>query len=87
MASDDFRPTFGKCNQCGLFHPPLKSGEICPMAKEKTSDGTEINLNIFFTTMKNIMVANIKKNNIKDIQKFSSYVIINLNKIIETYKE
>jgi hypothetical protein len=87
MASDDFRPTFGKCNQCGLFHPPLKSGETCPMAKEKTSDGTEINLNPFFSSMKNILTANIKKNNIKDIQKFTGNLIIELNKIIETYKE
>lgn len=84
---DAFRPSNDKCGQCGLYHPPIRPGERCPMAKEKAADGTEIDLNKFFLNMKNIMIANIKKNDIKNIDKFTGHVIVNLNKIIETYKE
>ena len=84
---DRYGPSNDKCSQCGLYHPPLKQGENCPMVKEKTADGREINLDNFLTNMKNIMTANIKKNNIKDIPKFSGNIIVALNKVIETYKE
>jgi len=84
---DRFGPSNDQCSQCGLYHPPLRPGEKCPMAKEKTTDGKEINLDNFLINMKNIMVANIKKNHIKDIQKFSGHIIVALNKVIETYKE
>jgi len=39
--------TFARCNQCGTFHPPVKSGEKCPVAPIK-QDGKDLDLNHFF---------------------------------------
>lgn len=83
---DFMSPSAGVCRQCGFSHPPLAPGEKCPMAKEKTENGNEIDLDNFLLNMKTIMVANIKKNNIEDIKKFTNYMIIELNKLIEKYR-
>jgi len=36
--------TTTKCPQCGLLHPPLKEGEICPMSKSVLDKSNMVNL-------------------------------------------
>ena len=83
---DFHSPSTGKCPQCGFHHPPIAQGTICPMAKVKTEGGQEIELNEFLVSIKNIMIANIKKNKIEDVKKFRNAVILNLNQFIESYR-
>lgn len=85
----DLKPSLPRCPQCGKFHPPLKEGEECPLKDHSVSPESESNLNIhpFISNMKSIIVNNIEKKDIKDIDKFQKYVILELNKIIENYSE
>lgn len=79
--------SFKICEQCGFSHPPLRTGEKCPMAKEKTPSGQEINFNEIFNSLKNILTSQIKNKNIKDLKKFFGKIIIEITKISEEYKE
>ncbi len=84
----DTQPTFGiKCPQCGLFHPPLKEGEKCPIAKDKDDKGNEIDFNPFIIQIKNIILAKISKDEIKNTKKLLADVVINMTNFVEKYKE
>lgn len=75
-----------QCPQCGFMHPPLEQGAKCPMAKEKDSRGNEIDLTQFFSSLKNILISQIKSKEIKDPQKLMSYILVGVTKLIERYK-
>lgn len=75
------------CPQCGLSHPPIPQGSRCPMAKEKTNDGNEIKLDDFFTSLKNILVSQIKKKNIKDPKRILAFTLVMITKLLEKYEE
>jgi hypothetical protein len=75
------------CTQCGFSHPPLKEGELCPMAKVKTNDGNDIDLTNFFTSLKSILISQISKKNIKDPKKILSFTIVMITKLLEKYEE
>lgn len=80
----DFAPSAPKCPQCGMFHPPINGK--CPMAKDKV-DGTEIDFNPFFSKLRTILIANIQKKKIKDLNKLFIQIILSLQKILDEYKE
>ena len=75
------------CGQCGFSHPPIPGGEKCPMAKEKSPSGEELDFSQFYSSLKNILTSQIQKKNIKDTKKFLGNIIIELLKIVEAYKE
>ena len=79
-------PTFTACPQCGFFHPPIKQGEKCSLAKDKVGE-TEIDLNAFFTKLKPILLTTIEKKHIKDLNKLYIAIILPLQKILDDYKE
>ena len=78
-------PTAGVCNQCGFSHPPV-AGK-CPMAKEKNAEGVTIDMNDLFTPLRTIAMSQIQKKGIKDIKKLFGYIIIEITKLLENYKE
>jgi hypothetical protein len=84
-------PSTGQCPQCGMYHPPVRPGEICPMkpVTVKAPDGTSQNIELekYLVTMKTIIVSQIPKKSIKDPKKFFQNMIIELTKYIEGYKE
>ena len=75
------------CQQCGLSHPMLQPGEKCPMAKENSPTGEEINYNQFMINIKNIVSSQIQFNEIKDPNKMFAYLTVEFLKIAENYKE
>lgn len=79
--------SFSICSQCGYSHPPLPTGEKCPMAKEKSPSGIDIDYTEFFSSLKNILTSQINKKDIKDIKKFFGNIIVEITKISEDYKE
>lgn len=83
------QPSLPQCPQCGKFHPPLQEGEDCPL--KGTSDGTGVNNQVdvgnFLAKMKSILLNNIEKKEIKDLDKFQNHLVVELNKIIENYHE
>lgn len=83
----DIPMSFPKCSECGLSHPPVPVGEKCPLAKEKTITGEEINFNDFFVSLKNILTSQIKIKQIKDYKKLLGKMIVEITKIAEEYKE
>jgi len=85
MAGPDFSPSFGKCEQCGFTHPPI-AGK-CPMAKEKGPSGQDLDLNPLFVPLRNIAISQIKSKGITDLKKFFMYIIIEMTKLMEQYKE
>jgi len=89
--SSGMSTSFGECPQCGLSHPPIPQGTTCPNApvKGKTEDGQEkiVDLNQFFSTLKNIFISQISIKNIKDPEKMFKYLIVEVTKKLEEYKE
>jgi len=81
----EIHASFGRCEQCGTFHPPLRKGERCPVAPIKNSDGEEIDLNPFFAQLKNICMSQIQQKGIKDTKKLFQYVTVEITKLLETY--
>ena len=80
-------PTVGSvCPECNLMHPIIP-GKKCLMAKEKTPEGTEIDFDSFFGSLKTIVVSQIETKNIKDPKKFLGHVVVNITKLIEGYSE
>lgn len=75
------------CKFCGYSHPPIRQGEKCPMAKEKTNSGEEIDFNSFFASLKNILISQIKIKNVKDSKKFLGNILVEITKMSEGYKE
>jgi hypothetical protein len=78
-------PSVGKCDQCGFTHPPV-AGK-CPMAKEKSAEGTLIDMNELFNPLRTIAISQIQKKEIKDTKKLFGYIIIEITKLMESYKE
>jgi len=76
-----------ECSQCGLSHPALPNGEKCPMAKEHTPDGKEINYEQFMRNVKNITSSQIQFKKIKDPDKMFAELTVAFMKIVESYKE
>jgi len=81
----DISASFARCEQCGFTHPPV-TGK-CPMAKEKSPSGQELDLNPLFMPLRTITISQIQKNNIKDLKKFFGYIIVEMTKLMEKYKE
>lgn len=81
------QPTFNVCTQCGLVHPPLQVGVSCPMRPVKTITGDEINTSKFFASLKNIMISQIQKKDIKNVNKLMNDLVILNTKFLEDYKE
>lgn len=76
-----------QCPQCGLFHPPLGSGEKCPLAPDKTKNGDVIDYDKFLRSLKDVLSSQIKTKNIVDHQKIFGLVIVNITKFLEEYRE
>ena len=76
-----------ECKQCGLNHPMLPEGEKCPMAKEHTTDGSEINYEQFMRNIKNITSSQIKCKGIKDPNKMFAELTVQFMKMVEKYEE
>ena len=76
-----------QCPECGLMHPPLVGGASCPMAVKKDVTGNTIDPTPTLNSMKNIIMANMLTKKIVDHTKFYRYIILNLTKLIEQYKE
>jgi hypothetical protein len=75
------------CPQCNTYHPPLQAGQLCPMAKGKTNSGEEIDLTDFFSSLKNILLSQIKIKNIKNMKRILAFTLINVTKLLERYEE
>jgi hypothetical protein len=85
MAEPTLSTTFDLCRQCGLSHPPLPPGTaICPMAKPKPG---AIDISDIVITLTNILVSQIEIKKIKDVPKIKQYLIIEITKLLEAYKE
>ena len=80
-------PSQSKCPQCGLHHPPLKPGQRCTLAKETSPTGETIDFEVLFSPLKNICIAQISKRGIKNWRKLFSHIILEINNIVESYKE
>ena len=80
-------PTFGACEQCGTFHPPLQAGAKCPLAPIKTSDNKTVDINKFLTMLKTIIESQVSKKNIKDPEKLIKMLIVETTKFLENYEE
>jgi len=82
----DFAPSFTQCLQCGLSHPPIPQGSKCPMAKDKVGD-MEVDLNPYLVKLKPVLIANIQKKEIKNLDKLFSNLIMLIQKYLDSYKE
>lgn len=78
--------THSPCPECGLIHPPLRVGEVCPNAPAKVG-GAEVDLSKFFGDLKNIFVSQIGNRDIKDVNKLLGSLIAEITKFLENYKE
>lgn len=79
--------SFGACPQCGLIHPPVNPGERCPNAPIKASGISDSEATQFLINLKNIIISNIEKKNIKDNKKLFQKLILNVADFLEKYKE
>jgi hypothetical protein len=83
-------PVENGCPQCGIIHPPLRPGEKCPMADVKVqtkSTAKSYNVNEYLVTLRNILISQIEKNNIEDVDKLFKNIIVEITKYLEEYKE
>lgn len=76
-------PNNPQCPQCGYYHPPLREGEECPMAKKQDAHGNEIEIGNELSKIKSILISNIQNNNVKNYKKFVNRIILELNSKIE----
>lgn len=81
------QPVFDACSQCGLVHPPLKEGTICPMRPVKSVTGVEIDTSKFLAALKNILISQIQIKQIKNVNKLMNEMVIQVTKFLEGYKE
>jgi len=79
--------SFGRCEQCRTFHPPLKEGQKCPVAPIKNKEGKALDLNPFFGQLKNICISQIEQKGIKNHDKLFQHIIIEVTKSLENYHE
>lgn len=78
---------FDNCPQCGMVHPPLKEGTICPMRPVKSIEGKDIDTSKFIASLKNILISQIQAKKIKNPNKLMNEMVIQLTKFLEGYKE
>jgi hypothetical protein len=80
------RPTFDKCPQCGVFHPPLAPGQICPKAPVNIEGITDQQINQMLVSLKNILVSQIRANKITDSNKLLQQLVLHTMKFFEEKK-
>lgn len=84
-------PTGNECPQCGMMHPPLRSGEKCPNAafKAMSEESEDFSLDIrrYLANLQNILMSQIDKKGIKDVKKLFQNITIEITKYLEGYKE
>lgn len=87
--TNNISPSQGRCPQCGMFHPPLAPGQICPMATYESKDSNEpkVDFTKFITNLKTILISQFEKKDIKDKNKLLQEVTIKIVKFIEEYGE
>ena len=77
----DLKPQFPLCVQCGTYHPELKPGEICPMAK--TTNNNDRNETNQKENNQSVKIVNIANDSSDEIDK----TLIQLKTIINAYIE
>ena len=91
MKGPDPVPVGNVCPQCEMVHPPIRSGEKCPNAKVKAmnEEGTEVvvDINKYLVSIRNILMTNIEKKKIQDINKLFQNITLEIAKFVEDYKE
>ena len=75
------------CPQCNSIHPPLKPGQMCPIAKVDLPGIKDEEIGEFLVSMRNIIISQIEKNQVKDPKKLFQQSIVVLAKFLEEYKE
>lgn len=83
-------PIGNVCPQCGMVHPPLRQNEKCPNVASKVKDektDSIIDVNKYLNTFQTIIISQIEKQKIKDVQKLYSNITVELTKFLEGYKE
>lgn len=84
-------PTGNICPQCNTVHPPLPPGEKCPNAivKAMTEESEEVivDVNKYLIGLQNILMSQIDKKGIKDINKLFQNITLEINTFLEEYKE
>jgi hypothetical protein len=75
------------CPECGTMHPPVAAGEKCPNAKMNLESITDEEIGMFLSSMKNIIISQSEKNQIKDVKKLFQQSTVALAKFLEEYKE
>jgi hypothetical protein len=84
-------PTGNICPQCNTVHPPLPPGEKCPNAivKAITEESEEVivDVNKYLIDLQNILMNQIDKKGIKDINKLFQNITLEINIFLEEYKE
>ncbi len=82
----DINPTAPRCDQCGMFHPPIQG--TCPMAKpvSKTT-GKKIDVDPFLRKIKPIVESQIEMKKLEDPTNLLNYLTVELTKLCEQYQE
>jgi len=74
------------CPQCGLLHPPIRSGTECPNAPIQIGE-KRVDTAKFLVDLKNICSSQIEKKNIKDVEKMFKKLTMEVTKFLESYEE
>jgi len=74
------------CSQCGFAHPQVRSGEICPLVKDKTSGGKMIDFDPFIRQLKTIMASQIKETEIEEYEKFCGFAVVKFAQLLQEYQ-
>ena len=77
------------CPQCGVMHPALPAGEVCPYAAEKKFVAeASFDVERLVTMIKNTVGSKIhERSDIKDKDALVGKLIINMVKFIDSYEE
>lgn len=91
-ATPAYVPTAGEvsrsvCPECGTMHPPVPVGEKCPNAKVNLESITDEEIGLFLSSIKNIIISQVEKNQVKDVKKLFQQIVVVLAKFLEEYKE
>jgi hypothetical protein len=76
---------FDLCPQCNTMHPPVRPGEICPVApvKSKTT-GKEINFEKFLADLKIMLISQFEQRKIEDHEEIFRNIKLETMKILES---
>ena len=75
------------CPQCNTIHPPLKQGQKCPNASVNLPSIKDEEIGEFLVSMRNIIISQVEKNQVKDVKKLFQQAIVVLAKFLEEYQE